>query len=146
MGYPLSTKLRAFRLYAEQGLTFEAVADRVGVSLSQLKAWAEEADWSGKKAQIKHDQYDSITGFWALAAEKVRDAQRTGAWKDISAALGMMKIAPKLESSSTIDLPQLYLDFLNKQTHWLEVHNPEALRHLSPSLRSLAEHFKVEAA
>ena len=57
MGKEISWEIRerAEELYILEGLTFEEVSLQTGVSVSQLKRWAKDGDWSVRKREHRND-------------------------------------------------------------------------------------------
>lgn len=51
--YSWEIRERAEELYIVDGHTYELVAETTGVSLSQLKRWGGEGDWSGRKREYR---------------------------------------------------------------------------------------------
>jgi hypothetical protein len=52
-GYSYEIREDAKDLYVTGGLTYDQVAERTGVSVSQLKRWGSDEDWTGAKKEYR---------------------------------------------------------------------------------------------
>lgn len=53
---PWETRIDAEDMYITGGLTYEAVADRVGVAVSTIKRWGAEDGWTERKRELRQAQ------------------------------------------------------------------------------------------
>ena len=63
---------RAEGLYIIDGLTYEQVAERTGVSVTQLKRWGSDADWTEQKKEYRRELSDLRRGVVQLRAKLLR--------------------------------------------------------------------------
>lgn len=63
---------RAEGLYIIDGQTYEQVADRTGVSVTQLKRWGADGDWSERKKEYRRELSDLRRGTVQLRAKLLR--------------------------------------------------------------------------
>ena len=70
---------RAEGLYIIDGLTYEQVAERTGVSVTQLKRWGSDADWTEQKREYRRELSDLRRGTVQLRAKLLRKVLDTPA-------------------------------------------------------------------
>ncbi len=69
--YSWEIREQAEELYIIDGLTYEQAAERTGVSLSQLKRWGADSDWSGRRKEYRQAQTSIRRGVMLAKAKAI---------------------------------------------------------------------------
>jgi transposase-like protein len=75
--YSWETREQAEELYIIDGLTYEQVAERTGVSLSQLKRWGGESTWVERRREYRQAQTTIRRGVTLAKAKAVNSLLET---------------------------------------------------------------------
>lgn len=147
--YSLEDKARARSLYIEAGLTFEQVAGETGISVSHLKGWAKEGDWSKQKQDFERDFLDLHAKMQRLKLQLVNNALDTNDPQKIYALGNLMRATARPASAgkqSSEDRAAQFLEWMSGLISYIEARDQEALRALEPHIRGFADTMKQQGA
>lgn len=143
MSYSLEARARAQELYVESSYTFDEVAEETAISVSQLKSWAKEGQWSEQRTAFARDFLEVRSKLLKVKLAALDLALCHPHSQNILAVAKVMEsgrsAAPK---PGRIDKASLFLDFLGGLIEHLKATDPEALRYLEPHLRRYADSMK----
>lgn len=147
MSYSLEKRAQCRALYVESGLSFEQVNGETGVSLSQLKVWAKDGDWTANRDEFEREYLQMSGGLQKLKLKMLNEAISSGHPQQIFALSTLMRAtpAPRAAQAGT-DRATLFLEFVGKFIEYLKGIDSEALRQLEPHLRGFAEQMKQPEA
>jgi len=100
--YPYETRVNARGHYVIDGMTYEQVADVVGVSISQLKKWGVDEGWVARRKEYREAQTSIAENTVLLRAGLLRNALDTKDAQDVYAAAAMEKLAIALEKVKSV--------------------------------------------
>ena len=149
----LETRFEAEDLYIIDGLTYEQVAARTGVSVSQLKNWAAAGGWREKRAEYRQSQSTNRVKVERLRQLMLDQALGSADPQAVYAAVRVQQMAARLEQqrrteaeASTIvaevDRPKIFLECLEFIAERLKETDPEGLRILARNFEGLVDAFK----
>jgi hypothetical protein len=95
MEYSWEVRERAEELYVVDGCTYDQVAEATGVSVSQLKRWGAEGDWSGRRRQYRQDLAEIRRNMVTLRRELIRKALTSLDPQDIYAIGSLETVAAR---------------------------------------------------
>jgi hypothetical protein len=93
--YPMETVEGCEDLYCIDGLTYEAVAQRSGVSISTLKRWGDRYGWSEKRDAIRQARSSARSGRILLHAALIKNCLGTLNAQDAFAVAAIETVVQK---------------------------------------------------
>ena len=147
MAYSLEERARARSMFVETGLSYEQVAQETGISISQLKEWGRDQEWTRERDEYERDYLQLSGGLQKLKVQLLKDAVASGHPQKIYALANLLKAttSPKAAVRSE-DRATLFLEWAGKLIDYLKQADTEALRHLEPHLRGFADSVKQPEA
>lgn len=110
MAEEISWEIRedAYNLYVTDGLTYEQVAKRTGVSLSQVKRWGQAENWADAKREYRHALQSIKRDTVKLRASLLKNALSSKDPQDVYAfaALERIEAARKTGTLPTPPAPE----------------------------------------
>ncbi len=140
-------RVTAEELYITEGLTFEQVAKKTDVSVSQLKRWAKEGDWKTKRKEHRLGLLEIKRNYDRLRQGIVEKALNSLDPQDVYAALRIEKLNRETSKSTDeikieIDRPKIFLEDLEFIIEVLKEIDPEGLKVLAKSFDTIVARFK----
>ena len=150
----LETRFEAEDLYIIDGLTYEQVAAKTGVSVSQLKNWAAAGGWREKRAEYRQSQASNRAKVEKLRQLMLDQALGSADPQAVYAAVRVQQMAARLEQQrrsaaessavvADVDRPKFFLQSLEFIAEQLKEWDPEGLRVLSRNFEILIDRFKT---
>lgn len=143
---------RAEGLYIIDGLTYDQVADRTGVSVTQLKRWGADGKWTEQKKEYRRELSDLRRGSVQLRAKllrKVLDSPSPDP-QDVYALARFERVAALTtgarEEKIDIDRPAVFLENIEWLAKTLKDMDPEGLKVLAKNFDALIIKYKAEYA
>jgi hypothetical protein len=90
---PLETRFTAEELYIVDGLTYDLVAERTGVSVSQLQRWGTEGNWLERKREYRQAFADIRRNTITLRQKLIKKAVASLDPQDVYAVARLEKAA-----------------------------------------------------
>lgn len=148
--YDFETREQAEELYVVDGLTFEQVAQRTGVSATQLKNWSAAEKWREKRQEYRASLKDIKSNMAKMRSALARKAVQSLDPQDIYAFVRLEKIAGKGDRTALdgaqIDKPAFFLESLEFIAGILKEKDPEGLKVLARNFDDLVGAFKARYA
>jgi len=151
MAYSLEIRQKARDLFVEAGMSYEDVARETGVSVNNLKKWGIEGKWTKQREEFQR-AFESLRAKVAKGKVLVMDAildlyanpkelnsQRAYAHNDTLRSLNSFNNG---STSTAVDKPALFIEFLGRFSEYLKNKDPDTLRLLEPHIRGFAENVK----
>jgi uncharacterized protein YjcR len=153
MGKEIDWEVReqAADLYIVEGLTFDQVAQKTGVSVTQLKTWSADEKWREKREEYRASMKEIKGNMAKLRKDLSAKAVKSLDPQDIYAFVRLENVAGKQdkrkeETVTKIDRPALFLEAMEFIAGILKDSDPEGLKVLAKNFDSLIEKFKVKYA
>ncbi len=107
---PLETRFTAEELYIVDGMTYEQVAEKTGVSVSQLQRWGSENDWPKRRREYRASTAAIRRDTVLLRAKLIKKAMQSLDPQAVYAVAALEKIAANraagaAEADGDQDLP-----------------------------------------
>jgi len=138
-------------LYVEDGITYEEVAGRTGISEHTIKHWGGEDDWPGLRReylQAHREINRNLRKLRQSMMKKAVDSDRPDP-QDIYAIIRLEQLAHvrerKAEShqgGTDIDRPRLFLEDMEFVAEILKEIDPEGLKTLAKNFEIIVHRFK----
>lgn len=126
MSYPLDTKLKAQTLYVHDQLSQEEVAALTGVSLSTVKSWAAEGNWSTERDRTEKQILAINSSFMDSLAEMARELATDKNPQRAHAVTNMMRMMPSARRlSASIERAEISKVIVGGILEHLQEHAPE---------------------
>lgn len=147
--YSWEIRERAEELYILDGWTFEQVNKETSVSISQLKRWAKDGDWSGRKKEYRQTLASIRRDKLKLRRLLIQKALNSLDPQDVYASDRLEARAAKTESETKdggvdIDRPAMFLENLQWLAAKLKETDPAGLKVLARNFDLLIALFKAE--
>lgn len=166
----MAVRGKAKELYTVEGLTFDEVAEALTEifpqptpSLSQIKRWAKDEGWRGRKGELRRGLRELEEGsleFKRLlmnkALEILKSLEEGNKELDPQKMFGLVRVAKVISPKETgpreeakepeIDRPALFLKDLNFIAKVLKEVNPEGLKILALHFDLIVSRFKASHA
>ena len=151
------TRELAEELYIVEGQTYEAVAERTGVSLSQLKRWGADGGWPERKREYRQSLSDIRRETVRLRKELLKQAVTSLDPQNVYAFAAIERAcAPKADAKASkenpdaasiaIDRPKLFMEDLEFIARTLKEIDPEGLKVLAGSFDVIIAKYKEQYA
>ncbi len=107
--YSWEIRENARGLFVVNGKTYDQVSKITGVSVSQLKRWGSEEEWSGRRKKFRRAQNSIEENKMLLRADLLQNAIDTKDPQDVYAAAAMEKLDIALKKIDSVkeDPPEL---------------------------------------
>jgi len=144
--YDFETRENAADLYIIEGVTFEQVSQKTGVSVTQLKTWSAAEGWREKRNEYRESQKEIKANMVKLRKQLAMKAVQSLDPQDIYAFVRLENVAGKQEKKTgegpKVDRPALFLENLEFIVGYLKEKDPEGLKILAKSFDGIIEQFK----
>jgi len=145
--YDFETRENAADLYIIEGLTYEQVSQKTGVSVTQLKTWGADERWREKRLEYRESQKEIKANMVKLRKQLAMKAVQSLDPQDIYAFVRLENVAGKQERKSDeglkIDRPALFLEDIEFIASYLKEKDPEGLKILARSFDGIIDQFKA---
>lgn len=151
MGQEISLEIRwtAEELYIIDGLTYEQVSKKTGVSVSQLQRWGTESDWPARKREHRQASSDIRRKSLLLQKKLIDSAFDSMDPQMVYAAVRLGTANAKMNAAGTtddpgaaIDKPKQFLENIEFIAGALKEADPEGLKVLAKNFDLLISRFK----
>ena len=142
MSHSLEEKIRARELFVESGCSYEEVAGETGISVSVLKNWGKEGNWTGEREEYEHDVMDLSVRLRKTTLKKMREIEADPNDQKIYALRTLLQATFNQRKKPGIDKAAFLLEVIERLVKFLGAKDPEALRYLQPHIRAFAEEMK----
>lgn len=143
---PWEIRERAEELYIVEGRTFEQVAADTGVSVSQLKRWAADGNWSARKKEYRQAFADIRKNTVKLRKALIEKALGSLDPQDIYAAVRLEAVTARTHAradrAAEIDRPRIFLEDMEFVAKTLAEIDPAGLKVLAKHFDTIAARFK----
>lgn len=144
--YDYDLRIDAEEHYVIDGLTYEQVAQKIGVALNTVKNWAAEGEWRKKREEHRAALRDIRSTVTSLRTSLLAKAKGSLDPQDIYAAVRLESVVQRQEKKTEeilkIDKPALFLENIEFIVSVLKEVDPEGLKILATNFDAIVERFK----
>src|SRR5262245_30391405 len=141
--YSRTERARARKLFVEEELSYDEVAEETGISRSQVYNWAQEDDWVKARKEMDREFREIDGNLHKLKLEVINKALESKHAQDVHAAINLLKAAPiGRKTRGHLDRARLFIEWMTGLIEYLKGQDGEALRYLEPHIRGFAEAMK----
>jgi hypothetical protein len=113
---PWETRCAAEDMYITDGLTYDQIAEKTGVSISQLKRWGKQGKWMERKREHRESLSRIKRDTVLLRSKLISQAMKSLDPQDVYAAARMEQVAASAAKLNDVQSPELIPADINIET------------------------------
>lgn len=146
--HDFATRDLARQCYIYRGQTYEEIAERTGVSVTQLKRWGKDEKWKEQRDEYVHNKSDNITRLIAVRDKIIEQLEGVINPNTVHQLLGGYRQASSIidaqlsPGGGEIDRPAIFLQDLRFIVEELAQIDSKGLAVIDKNFDALIEAFK----